>query len=67
MAGYIVTFFKNLVDSEGHPFKTTQDQFELVSSNPQCAVESAIERFANARHIGDWTLHADSIELRAKA
>jgi hypothetical protein len=66
MSSYVVTFFKHLVDSEGHPFKATQEQFEVGSSSPQCAIETAIERFAAARQIRDWTLHADSFELRAK-
>jgi hypothetical protein len=63
MNHYVVTFFKNLVDSEGHPFKTTQAEIELCGCTPEQAVEQAIERFVEARHVCDWTLHADSLVL----
>ena len=66
MNHYVITFFKNLVDSEGHPFRTTQAQIELDGGSPQQAVERAIERFAEARHLRDWTLHADGLELSAR-
>jgi hypothetical protein len=67
MSRYVVTFFKNLVDSDGHPFKAPQERIELASSSPQQAVEVAIERFIGSRHVGDWTIHADSLELSGKA
>jgi hypothetical protein len=63
MNHYVVTFFKHLVDSEGHPFKTTQAEIELHGSSRQQAIERAIEQFAEARHLPDWTLHADGLEL----
>jgi hypothetical protein len=66
MASYIVTFFKNLVSSEGHPFRTTQDRVEVRSSSPQRAIDVAMERFATARRIRDWTLHADSFDIQTK-
>ena len=61
MSHYVITFFKNLVDSEGHPFKTTQAEIELCDCTRQQALERAIERFVEARHVHDWTLHADSL------
>jgi hypothetical protein len=67
MNRYVITFFKRLVDSEGHPFKTTQAEIELDDSSPQQAVEHAIERFAEARHVHDWTLHADSLEISPRS
>ena len=63
MSRYVVTFFKQLVDSTGHPAKVPQEEIELVGASPQEAVEVAKERFANARHVRDWTIHADSFEL----
>ena len=66
MNRYVITFFKHLVDSEGHRFKTTQAQIELDDSSPQQAIERAIEQFAEARHVHDWTLHADSLEVSAR-
>jgi hypothetical protein len=67
MSKYVITFFKNLVDSEGHPFKTTQAEIELDSNTPQQAVECATTRFAEARHVHDWTLHADGLEIAARS
>ena len=66
MSHYVVTFFKNLVDSDGHPFKTVQEEIELACDSPQAAVEAAIGRFTDARHVHDWTIHADSFELAAR-
>jgi hypothetical protein len=66
MSRYVVTFFKHLVDSEGRPFKTTQAKVELDSGSPQQAVARAVARFAEARHVHDWTLHADGLELSAR-
>ena len=67
MSSYVITFFKHLVDSNGHSYKAAQEQIELAGGSPQQAVETAIKQFAGARHICDWTLHADSFELSAKA
>jgi hypothetical protein len=66
MSHYVVTFFKQLVDSNGHPFKAPQQEIELVGDNPQQVVELAKERFAGARRVCDWTIHADSFELSAR-
>ena len=66
MSHYVVTFFKNLVDSDGHPFKVAQEQIELAGDSPQAAVEAAIDRFTGTRHVHDWTIHADSFELAAR-
>jgi hypothetical protein len=66
MIRYVVTFFKQLVDSTGHPFKASQEQIELVGDNRQEAVEAAKERFADTRHVRDWTLQADSFELSVR-
>jgi len=67
MSSYIITFFKHLVDSNGHSYKAAQEQIELAGDSPQQAIETAIRRFADARHVRDWTIHADSFELSAKA
>jgi hypothetical protein len=63
MATYHVSFFKNLLSSDGHPFKCLQRRIDVsdVESAVQAA-ESASRAFA-ALYGCPWQLHADSIEV----
>jgi len=63
MATYRLKFFKNLVSSDGHPFKVLQ---RLVSVEESNSIEDAIRvgkrRFERLEAIPDWKLHADVVE-----
>jgi hypothetical protein len=63
MSTYHVSFFKNLLSSDGHPFKCLQRRIDVsnVESATQ-ATESASRAF-EALHGCPWRLHADSIEV----
>jgi hypothetical protein len=65
MTAYYVSFFKNLLSSDGHPFKCLQQQIDVgdVESAAQ-ATESASRAF-EAHYGCPWKLHADSMEVVA--
>ena len=64
MAKYRVSFFKNLVSSDGHPFKVLQRVVAVArSQSPEDAVRAAQHRFEHLEGVPDWKLHADSIEI----
>jgi hypothetical protein len=63
MAGYKVNFFKDLLSSDGHPFKVLQRTITVArSKTPDRAVEVAQRQFERVKNIPDWKLHADSVE-----
>jgi len=65
MTSYQIKFFKNLVSSDGHPFKVLQRV--IVSQSESCdeAVRIAQRRFEGLENVGDWRLHADFCEASA--
>jgi hypothetical protein len=63
MSRYVFTFFKRMADSTGHEVETPEDAIELSSATLRDAVETATRRFADKRHIRDWSLHADRIAI----
>lgn len=66
MPGYRVTFFKELLSSDGHPFNCVQQQVEVPhAKNAELAVDSAIRRLESLRGVPDWTFVADSFAVEA--
>jgi hypothetical protein len=65
MSTYHVSFFKNLLSSDGHPFKCLQRRIDVSDAErPAQAAESASRAF-EALYGCPWKLHADSIEVIA--
>jgi hypothetical protein len=63
MSIYHFKFFKNLLSADGHPFNVLQGTIDVRRSrSPERAMRAAKRRFARARNVSDWTLHADAIE-----
>jgi len=63
MSTYHVSFFKNLLSSDGHPFKCLQRRIDVAEvENAAQAAESASRAF-EALYGCPWKLHADSIEV----
>jgi hypothetical protein len=63
MSTYHVSFFKNLLSSDGHPFKCLQRRIDVADvENAAQAAESASGAF-EALYGCPWKLHADSIEV----
>jgi hypothetical protein len=66
MSCYRVTFFKDLLSSDGHPFRCIQRVFDVRRArSADRAVEAAELRYERLHHSHDWTLHADGLELEA--
>lgn len=64
MADYRISFFKNLVNSDGHPFKCLQRQFEMRGMRDAGqAAQSAARRFEELCGVRGWQLRADVIEV----
>ncbi len=65
MCRYQVSFFKNLLSSDGHRFKSLQDTIAVRrAKNADRAVEAAKRRFERRCHVPDWLLYADTVELK---
>ena len=67
MTNYQIKFFKNLVSSDGHPFKVLQRVIVSRSESCEEAVRIAQQRFEGLENVGDWRLHADYCEAFADA
>jgi hypothetical protein len=66
MTSYRVTFYKNLVNSNGHEFKCQQGSIDIRRArSDKRALQAAQRRYERAKKIGDWTLYADVAELDA--
>lgn len=64
MADYRVSFFKNLVSSDGHRFKCLQGEIEVRGSDsPAQAIEVASREFELRHGQCDWKCHADLVEV----
>ena len=66
MTSYRVTFFKNLVDSNGHQFKCPQGSIDIRRArSDKRALQAAQRRYERAKNISHWTLFADVAEFEA--
>jgi hypothetical protein len=64
MARYRLTFFKDLLSSDGHPFKCVQGVVEIRNARSvDRAVQAAEFRYERLHGVHDWMLHADCLEL----
>jgi len=63
MTRYKVFFFKNLLSSDGHPFRCLQQTIEVEASSPERAVQVAERRYQRLHRVPSWKLHADNVEL----
>jgi hypothetical protein len=58
---YRVSFFKNLLSTDGHQFRCLQQSIVIRRAR---SVERAVEAAKSCLcHAVDWRLHADGIEL----
>lgn len=64
MPSYKVSFFKDLLNSNGHRFKCLQKAVEIRrAKSVERAVQAAERRFARLHRVRDWKLHADLLEV----
>jgi len=64
MSRYRVSFFKNLLSSDGRQFKCLQQQVDVTNSEGvACATESASRQLEKRHGLRHWQQMADSIEI----
>jgi hypothetical protein len=67
MTRYKVSFFKNLLSSDGHPFRCLQQTIEVHACRPERAVQAAKRRYERLHRVPSWKLRADIVELEMQA
>jgi hypothetical protein len=65
MSTYHVSFFKNLLSSDGHPFKCLQRRIDVTDAESTGQAAKSASRVFEALYGCPWKLHADSIEINA--
>ena len=66
MADYRISFFKNLVSSNGHRFKCLQGEAVVRGSGGAAeAIETASRQFEREHGLRDWRFHADMVEVES--
>ena len=64
MSEYRVSFFKNLLSSDGHNFKCLQQQIDVQESDCATrAAEVASRQFEALHGLRRWNILADSMEV----
>jgi hypothetical protein len=64
MNTYYVNFFKSLIGCNGRLVKAPQGSIEIHSARTrERAVQAAQRRFARLKHISDWSIYADKLEV----
>jgi len=64
MADYRISFYKNLVSSNGRRFKCLQAEFDITGSvGPVQAVDAASHKFELRHGSRDWRFYADIVEI----
>jgi hypothetical protein len=63
MSTYYVSFFKNLLSSDGHPFKCLQRRIDITDAESAAQAAESASRAFEALYGCPWKLHADSIEI----
>ena len=65
MSAYQVSFFKNLLSSDGHPFKCLQRRIDIADAETAAQAAESASRAFEALYGCPWKLHADSMEVVA--
>jgi hypothetical protein len=66
MSDYRVSFFKDLVNSDGHRFRCLQQEIDILNSDSrEHAAEAASRTFEALHELPDWKLRADWLEVVA--
>lgn len=60
-----VRFIKTVCDDTGHEHRACQAAFSVQASSLTEAVKQAEADFCRQKHVHDWTIFADAVELRS--
>ncbi|MDE2229309.1 MAG: hypothetical protein KGL11_09750 [Alphaproteobacteria bacterium] len=66
---YNVSFFKDVLSSDGHAFKCVQRVIAVDADSPNEAINAAKQQFehhCSNYSIGDWRLYAEAVECAIK-
>ena len=67
MTAYRVSFFKNLLSSDGHPFRCIQRIIKINHARTDDrAIKAAELRYERLKQVHDWKLYADGVELQSE-
>ncbi|MGY4364031.1 hypothetical protein ACVW1A_000096 [Bradyrhizobium sp. LB1.3] len=65
MSRSIVRFLKNIVGDRGQLFEACQHTTDVDAHDEAEALRLAKQQFCALRAVGDWTLHADRVEVKS--
>ncbi|TGN89011.1 hypothetical protein EOW77_0009240 [Bradyrhizobium yuanmingense] len=64
MAHFTVRFLKNVIGDQGKSCEVCQRTVDVDARDADEAASLAQQQFCELREIGDWSLHADRIEVQ---
>jgi hypothetical protein len=65
MSRFVVRFMKDVLGDNGRETEICQGTLEVDALSEGHATELAKQKFCEAKALGDWSLHADRIQVRA--
>ena len=65
MLSFDVRFIKTVCDDTGHEHRACQASFSVQASSLTEAVKQAEANFCRQKHVHDWTIFADAVELKS--
>jgi hypothetical protein len=65
MPSFDVRFIKTVCDDTGHEHRACQAMFNVQAHSLTEAVKQAEADFCRQKHVQDWTIFADAVELRS--
>ena len=63
MSRFVVRFMKDVLGENGRQTEICQCTVEVDASNEDQATELAKKKFCETESLGDWSLHADRIQV----
>lgn len=63
MSRFVVRFLKDVLGENGRQAEICQSTVEVDASNEGHATELAKRKFCETQSLGDWSLHADRIQV----
>lgn len=67
MPSFDVSFIKTLCGDTGHEHRTCQATISLDAASLTDATRRAEADFCRQKHVQDWTIFADAVEIRSPA
>jgi hypothetical protein len=65
MPTFEIRYIKKLCDDTGHEHAACQSIITVTAPNAHEALRLAEAEVCGSRHLSDWTIFADAVELRA--